>query len=803
MPIRSRAPNIAVWSPLAPQHTGVADNVAVVLPELARFANITVIVDDWLVGLARAPERTHLVGQSEYATRRDEFDLCVYHMGNHFGFHHVMHEELVRTPGLVVLHDMALHSFYGAAPREFPRPRMLDRLEPASSLPPDEVAVTSCQLVVEASRAVLVHSEWAADRLRRHFPAARVFSGHLAAPAPSPAADSSSVRRACGWDSEHFVVGAVGGVIAHKRIDLTVRAFAALHGVLPMARLLISGWVHDPSVADRLDRLIGELDIQAVVRIATDLGPVELDGCLLASDVVVDLRAPAAGEIPATILRAFASGRPAIVTDLPQLVDLVPTFCRRVPLNPPDATRAAALVLFEFGRDRAATRRLGDAARTWAEATTAPAVVAAEHREAIDLALATPLRPPASPVRASDGRGVGVTVVGDLTATTGLMEFGRCLVGALESAGVALDHMHVECLGASHNAARDHTGLRSRLPAGRGHATELWLASLDAFPGIAESTLRPSGLNHRVVATWFWELPTVLEPYRAQIARVDEIWTGSPFVRDTLRQYTNAPITVVPVPIQLDVPIGVERGDFGLSQKDVVFLYDFDANSTVGRKNPFGLIEAFSQAFADRSTERDTPRLVLKGGNLHAHRELRGALEHALAAIDGVLVDAELSRLEMNALLAISDVYVSLHRAEGFGLGMAEAMYLGKPVVATVYPQLWMFPAAAAACPVRGRLRSITDADHVYSAGASLVYRPGLVWVEPDTSQAARWMSLLYEHPDLRRRVGTAGARLVREHHSLEAARTVMLERLRIGMAGPSDAHVEHGAIGERLVAEW
>jgi glycosyltransferase involved in cell wall biosynthesis len=362
--------------------------------------------------------------------------------------------------------------------------------------------------------------------------------------------------------------------------------------------------------------------------------------------------------------------------------------------------------------------------------------------------------------------------------------------------------MHAPCYGASHNAARDQTGLGAHLPVGRSHLTELWLTNLNEFPGVADSLLRPPGLSHRVIASWFWELPMVLEPYRSHITRVDEIWVGSPFVRDTLAQYTTAPIIVVPVPIQLDVSIELERRDFGLSDDDVIFFYDFDANSTAARKNPFGLIAAFSQAFPDRPGTRGGPRLVLKGTNLHGHQALRSALEQTLAPIGGVLVDAELSRPEMNALLAMSDVYVSLHRAEGFGLGMAEAMYLGKPVVATVYPQLWTFPTAAAACPVRGRLRAITDADHAHFPAGASVYRPGLVWVEPDTAHAAQWISLLYEHPELRRRVGTAGARLVREHYSVEAARTVMLERLRIGIASPSHPGVEHGAVGDRLVSQ-
>jgi glycosyltransferase involved in cell wall biosynthesis len=192
---------------------------------------------------------------------------------------------------------------------------------------------------------------------------------------------------------------------------------------------------------------------------------------------------------------------------------------------------------------------------------------------------------------------------------------------------------------------------------------------------------------------------------------------------------------------------------------------------------------------------------VLKGANLHAHPELRRALQQALEPIHGILVDAELSRPEMNALLATCDVYVSLHRAEGFGLGKAEAMYLGKPVVTSVYPEVWTFPASAAVCPVRARHEPIKEADHTYFPVGAHVYRPGLVWAEPDIDHAAMWLTRLYADPGLRRRVGDAGARIIREHHSVEAARDVMLERLRADGTSASDPRVDHGAVAERLAA--
>jgi glycosyltransferase involved in cell wall biosynthesis len=649
---------------------------------------------------------------------------------------------------------------------------------------------------------VLVHSDWAAHELRRRYPTTPVVPGHLAAPPPDPRADPTEVRRACGWDSEHFVVGVLGAYAPHKRVELALRTFAAVRHTVPAARLLVAGWAHHPPTVSAVERLIDELALGPVTQLVTDLESFELDGCLLAADLVLDLRAPAAGEIPATLLRAFAAARPAIVTDLPQLRALDEGFCSRVPPGSSDAIPGAAQALIDRAADRTATRQLGRRAQEWVEATSTPRHVAAEHRAAIDVAVTA--RPPIAapvPVSVRGGSDLGVTVVGDITATTGLMEAGRRLVDALESAGVALDYLYHPCIGASHSPARDDTNLAARLPSGRRYPTELWLTNLNEFEGVPAVLLRPPGSRHRVIASWFWELPILQEPYASQVPRVDEIWAGSVFVRDTLSVYTSAPVVVVPVPIRLDVPNRVERRDFGLADDDVVFLYDFDANSTAARKNPFGLVEAFARAFSGTTGARPRPRLVLKGANLHGHRELRRELREVLQPLDGVLIDGELTRGEMNALLAACDVYVSLHRAEGFGLGKAEAMYLGKPVVTTAYPTVFQFPTVGALCPVRARLRAITEADHAHFPPGAVVYRPGMVWAEPDVQHAARWMTTLYRDPDLRRRIGARAARLIREHHSPAAAARVMIERLRGGATTPSGKGVHDGAVADRLVA--
>jgi glycosyltransferase involved in cell wall biosynthesis len=141
-----------------------------------------------------------------------------------------------------------------------------------------------------------------------------------------------------------------------------------------------------------------------------------------------------------------------------------------------------------------------------------------------------------------------------------------------------------------------------------------------------------------------------------------------------------------------------------------------------------------------------------------------------VAAVDGVLINENLRDAEQVDLLACADVYVSLHRSEGFGFGLAEAMALGKPVIATAYSGNLDFTTTSNSCQVGYRLSRITEQDHAYDEGARSVYLPGAIWADPDVVVAAKWMRLLSADPETRRRIGEAGRETVLERNSPRAA---------------------------------
>jgi glycosyltransferase involved in cell wall biosynthesis len=373
----------------------------------------------------------------------------------------------------------------------------------------------------------------------------------------------------------------------------------------------------------------------------------------------------------------------------------------------------------------------------------------------------------------TDGALTSVNVIGSWSATTGLSEAARRVASALIRAkvNVALEDFDY---GAPRSAHRLPTEFRDLLQ-GRLYGIDL------IFLNVNEMLAMPTGYldegNHYTIGFWYWELPNVPPVFQSQFSRVDEIWVASNFVRDAFIQYTDKPIFVFPAIVEVDELLDLEKDDLGLDDERFTFLFNFDANSTFARKNPWGVIEAFRKAFTHAERTRDV-QLVIKSINLDLHSEGRDRLRQEVDSVNGLLLDIDMSRYQMMNLLNCCDSYVSLHRAEGFGLGMAEAMYLGRPVIATGYSGNTDFTKLSNSCQVGYSLREITVEELRFNRNAEHTYCPGLLWADPDVGQAARWMRILYENSTLRTRIGEAGSRYVRSELRSETVGQKMSERL-------------------------
>lgn len=370
---------------------------------------------------------------------------------------------------------------------------------------------------------------------------------------------------------------------------------------------------------------------------------------------------------------------------------------------------------------------------------------------------------------------LGVNAIGAWSSTTGLAEAGRRAVIALLDAGLSVSLVDFD-VHAPVNAARLPSRLAT-LPRRRGHAIDLCMVNVSEMSLLDESVLRPAGRRNYLIASWFWELPTFPPAIAAQIPRVDEIWVASRFVAQAIRPHTAAPIVAIPAVVEASPDEHLTRASFGLPEARCIFLATLDANSTFARKNPLGVVAAYRKAFT-RQERKSATTLAVKCLNLSQHPEARATLASELDSVNGILLERDLTASAMSALLALCDVYVSLHRAEGFGLGMAESMYLGRPVIATAYSGNVDFMTPLNSFPVPYQLEPVRVGDLRFTPSMLSVYTPGSLWAEPDLDVAAHWMRRLYARPDLGARAGRLAARTIRVGHSAAAAGQAMRRRL-------------------------
>lgn len=340
-------------------------------------------------------------------------------------------------------------------------------------------------------------------------------------------------------------------------------------------------------------------------------------------------------------------------------------------------------------------------------------------------------------------------VGGEISRASGLGEGARIMLRACRALGIPASGFQASLFEGTSSPPEEDGLTRSPL---------VLHVNAPSLPAVLLKLGRGFLRHRRIIGYWAWELPVLPPLWKMAVDCVHEVWTPSLFSARALETIMPGRVRVVPHALAADPlrPSHLGRSAFGLPEDAVVVLVSFSLASSFERKNPLAAIQAFRMAFGER---RDR-FLLLKVSHAGRYREDMERLRAAIAGAGNIRIEERLFPVEdSQALIQCADIVLSLHRSEGFGLVPAEAMLLGRTVVATDWSATSEFLNAECGLPVSYRLVPARDPRGVFEA-------EGAVWAEADIDSAAANLSCATDDVALRQRLGAQAARVARERFS-------------------------------------
>ena len=324
----------------------------------------------------------------------------------------------------------------------------------------------------------------------------------------------------------------------------------------------------------------------------------------------------------------------------------------------------------------------------------------------------------------------GLNVLGYLNTELGVGQAARLVLSAAASAGVPANAMSVDPESGSLGCQPGNSW-----GADWSYDTNVFCINADMLGTVMAGLPRSMLHGRNSAGIWFWEAEQAPDAFRWAFELVDEVWAPSMFIAGALERTGFG--RVVPMTMPVPVPAwntSLTRRDLGLPEGFVV-LFTFDFASVFERKNPLGLLDAYCRAF----DPDDGAHLVLKSVGGDRHWQEMELLRSSIDRPDILVMDGAVPSHQVKAMMELCDCYASLHRSEGFGLGMAEAMALGKPVVATAWSANLEFMDEDTAFLVPAEAVPIPDEIAVYGGLGR--------WAEPDLDAAAVSLRRVHDDP--------------------------------------------------------
>lgn len=356
----------------------------------------------------------------------------------------------------------------------------------------------------------------------------------------------------------------------------------------------------------------------------------------------------------------------------------------------------------------------------------------------------------------------GINVISHFQKALGLGELGRLVAYSLRKQSIPFSLISADSLASFHSDEAFDLPISNEFK----YPINLFCIAPNNITHFIEATRWKHFQKRYNIAVWFWETNVIPKKFQTCWKYLDEIWVVSRYNQEHLSVATSLPVYRIAQPLHLPSTPAKDKQKFGLKEK-FTFLFCFNFYSNVNRKNPLALIHAFQKAFAGNQEVQ----LVIKSqcGDQHPHQFK--PLQELVKRDPRILwIDQSFDGQERYELMNACDCYVSLHRSEGFGLTMAEAMLLGKPVIATGYSGNLDFMNEETSFLCSHLLKPIGKGNFPYPAQG--------IWADVDVNHAALYMKEVFNHPEKAIAKAQKGKEFLLKHHSCQAVGEQINKRL-------------------------
>jgi glycosyltransferase involved in cell wall biosynthesis len=359
----------------------------------------------------------------------------------------------------------------------------------------------------------------------------------------------------------------------------------------------------------------------------------------------------------------------------------------------------------------------------------------------------------------------GVNLIGYARMETGIGESCRIAARSLSSVGIPIGIINYEGTNRARMAdySWEHMEIKNPIyPINIFHINAEQMIEVHANYG---NQMFDNKYN---IGYWHWELPEFPDEWQGSFKFVNEVWVPSTFVANSISMNSPVPVVKIPHGVEVNITNHRDRAYFNLPKGVFLFLSMYDIKSYQERKNPLASIKAFKQAFGpiDKSVG-----LVIKVNNAKSDVEEVKSLRRFISDYSNIyLITEVLSRNDTNSLIQTTNSFISLHRSEGFGLGLAEAMYLGKPTIGTNWSANTDFMDNQNSC--------LVDYELIQVGKDYGPYKANQYWADPDIEHASTFMKRLVSDAEYYHQTSSAGELSIKRDYSPTVVGELIKKRL-------------------------